>query len=35
MAELDEERLLELISGEESEAVEFKSPLRVKARRGH
>jgi hypothetical protein len=35
MTELNEERMLELISGEESESVEFRTALRVKVRKGH
>ncbi len=35
MVELNEERILELITGEESESVEFKTALRVKVRKGH
>ena len=35
MTELNEERTLELISGEKSESVELKDVLRVKARKRH
>lgn len=35
MTELNEERILELITGEESEPVKFKMALRIKARKGH
>ncbi len=35
MTELNEERMLELISGEESESVEFKTAICLKARKGH
>ncbi len=35
MTELNEERILELITGEESESVEFKTAIRLKARKGH
>lgn len=35
MIELTEERILELISGEESESVEFKTALWVNVRKGN
>jgi hypothetical protein len=35
MAELNEERFLELISCEESESAEFMKALRIKARKGY
>ena len=35
MTVLNQERILELISGEELESVEFKRALLVKARKGH
>lgn len=35
MIELTEERILELISGEESESVEFKMILQIKMIKGH
>ena len=35
MTVLNQERILELISGEESESVEFKMALLVKARKVH
>ncbi len=35
MAELNEERILVLISYEESESVEFMTVLRIKARKGY
>jgi len=34
MTDLNEERILELMFGEKSESVEFKTALRVNARKG-